>query len=46
VKASVIGRVKGRSVVVRHSGREVINVRVDRLLRSWKNAIPQAFFVR
>jgi phosphoribosylformylglycinamidine synthase II len=46
VKASVIGRVGGREIVVRQSGREIVKVPVKRLCRAWEKAIPQVFSVR
>lgn len=43
VKATVVGKCQGKNLVVRHAGREVINLPVATCLRAWKNALPQAF---
>jgi phosphoribosylformylglycinamidine synthase II len=46
IRAEVIGKAQGRRMIVRHAGREIINLPVGSLYQSWKNAIPQAFSMR
>jgi phosphoribosylformylglycinamidine synthase len=45
-KASVIGRVRGRKIIIRAAGREIVRLTVDRLYQAWKNALPQAVSIR
>jgi phosphoribosylformylglycinamidine synthase len=46
VRANIIGKTRGREVVVRRGGRKIIGLPLDRLYQAWKNAIPQVFSVR
>jgi phosphoribosylformylglycinamidine synthase len=46
VRAKAIGRVEGRSIVIRRRGREIICVPVKRLFQACKSAIPRAFSIR
>ncbi len=43
VEAAVIGQCQGKSLIVRQTGREVINLPVETCLRAWKEAIPHFF---
>lgn len=46
VKVKVIGKTQGKKIIIRHAGREIINLPVENLYRVWKNAIPQTFSIR
>ncbi|MEW5899946.1 MAG: AIR synthase-related protein, partial [Acidobacteriota bacterium] len=46
VKASAIGRIRGKKIIIRQAGRETIHLPVDRLYKAWKNAIPRAVSIR
>ncbi len=46
VKVKVIGKTQGRNIIIRHAGREIINLPVENFYRVWKNAIPQTFSIR
>jgi phosphoribosylformylglycinamidine synthase len=45
VTAKVIGKARGRRMIIRHAGQEIINLPVESLYQAWKNAIPQAFSI-
>jgi hypothetical protein len=44
--AKVIGRVQGKELVIRMSGREIVRVPLHGLFSAWKNALPEALSVR
>jgi phosphoribosylformylglycinamidine synthase II len=46
VKAAAVGKARGRKLIIRHSGAEIINLSRESLEHAWKNAIPEAFAVR
>ncbi|MBM3284365.1 MAG: phosphoribosylformylglycinamidine synthase subunit PurL [Candidatus Aminicenantes bacterium] len=43
VKATVVGRCQGHSLVIRHSGRELINLPVETCLAAWESVLPRIF---
>ncbi len=45
VKAKVIGKTSGRKIIIRHAGREIINLPGESLYEAWKKSIPQTFSV-
>ncbi len=46
VKATAVGKARGRKLIIRHSGAEIINLSRESLEGAWKNVIPEAFAVR
>jgi phosphoribosylformylglycinamidine synthase II len=46
VKATAVGKARGRRLIIRHSGVEIINLPRESLEHAWKSAIPQAFAIR
>lgn len=45
VRVKVIGKIQGRNMIIRHDGREIINLPVESLYQAWKNAIPRTFSI-
>jgi len=43
VKATVVGRVEGDRLIIRHLENEVVNLPVETGWRAWKNGIPRFF---
>ncbi len=45
IKAKTIGRVAGRSLIIRKRGREIVRLPVKRMSEVWRGAIPRAFSI-
>jgi phosphoribosylformylglycinamidine synthase II len=43
VKAAVIGKAGGREIVIAHTGRDLVRVRVEDAYRRWKDSLPGFF---
>ena len=46
VPAQAIGRTGGAALAVRHAGREILRVPVEKAFRAWKDSLPGFFKVR